>query len=126
MQLECALVPYEPVDAGFLRPPLVTRRSSRRFTRQRGVQILLGASSVGGLIHQGRADPITAGGSRCGSHLNSAWIPMDSERPHNEKHDSDAPLTRDDSDWFARELGDGWEPVEPGIYRFVGEESAAR
>lgn len=48
---------------------------------------------------------------------------MDSERPHNEKHDSDAPLTRDDSDWFARELGAGWQPVEPGIYRFVGEES---
>lgn len=47
---------------------------------------------------------------------------MDSERPHNATYDTDAPLTRDD--WFARELGEGWEPVEPGIYRFVGEESA--
>ena len=33
------------------------------------------------------------------------------------EEDADAPLARD---WFARELGDEWQPVEPGIYRFVG------
>ena len=33
------------------------------------------------------------------------------------EQDADAPLARD---WFARELGDEWEPEEPGIYRFVG------
>ena len=34
-----------------------------------------------------------------------------------EEQDADAPLVRD---WFARELGEEWEPEEPGIYRFVG------
>jgi hypothetical protein len=34
--------------------------------------------------------------------------------------DADAPLGRDDSDWFWRQLGEEWEPEEPGIYRFVG------
>ena len=34
--------------------------------------------------------------------------------------DADAPLGRDDSDWFSRQLGEDWQPEEPGIYRFVG------
>lgn len=33
------------------------------------------------------------------------------------EQDADAPLARD---FFARELGDEWQPEEPGIYRFVG------
>jgi len=36
------------------------------------------------------------------------------------EHDADEALARDDSSWFARQLGDGWEPEEPGIYQFVG------
>jgi hypothetical protein len=36
-----------------------------------------------------------------------------------EDHDADAPLTRDQS-WFARELSEEWQAVEPGIYRHVG------
>jgi hypothetical protein len=37
--------------------------------------------------------------------------------------DADDPLTRDDSTWFARQLGDDWRPDEPGIYRYVGPSS---
>jgi hypothetical protein len=37
-----------------------------------------------------------------------------------EEQDADAPLVRDDSSWFAQQLGDEWRPEEPGIYRFVG------
>ena len=37
-----------------------------------------------------------------------------------EEQDEDAPLARDDSSWFAQQLGDEWRPDEPGIYRFVG------
>jgi hypothetical protein len=37
-----------------------------------------------------------------------------------EDHDADAPLTRDHANWFARELSDEWQAVEPGIYRHVG------
>ena len=37
-----------------------------------------------------------------------------------DEQDADAPLVRDDSSWFARQLGDEWRPEEPGIYRFVG------
>ncbi len=33
------------------------------------------------------------------------------------EQDADAPLARDP---FARELGEGWAPEEPGIYRYVG------
>jgi hypothetical protein len=39
--------------------------------------------------------------------------------------DADAPLGRDDSDWFRRQLGEAWEPEEPGIYRFVGHPSSS-
>ena len=34
-----------------------------------------------------------------------------------DERDTDAPLARD---LFARELGNEWQPQEPGIYRFVG------
>jgi hypothetical protein len=37
-----------------------------------------------------------------------------------EEQDEDAALVRDDSSWFARQLGQEWESDEPGIYRFVG------
>jgi hypothetical protein len=37
-----------------------------------------------------------------------------------DEQDADAPLVRDDSSWFAQQLGDEWRPEEPGIYRFVG------
>lgn len=36
--------------------------------------------------------------------------------------DVDAPLSRDP---FARQLGDEWQPDEPGIYRFVGPMSGS-
>ena len=36
---------------------------------------------------------------------------------HIPEQDADAPMARD---FFARELGDEWQPEEPGIYRFVG------
>jgi hypothetical protein len=36
------------------------------------------------------------------------------------QQDRDAPLARDDPDWFGHQLGEEWEPEEPGIYRFVG------
>jgi hypothetical protein len=36
------------------------------------------------------------------------------------EHDADAPLARDDSNWFARQLGQEWQAEEPGIYRYVG------
>jgi hypothetical protein len=39
--------------------------------------------------------------------------------------DADAPLGRDDSDWFWRQLGEEWQPEEPGIYRFVGPTSSS-
>jgi hypothetical protein len=35
-------------------------------------------------------------------------------------HDEDAPLAREDSSWFARQLGEEWQAEEPGIYRYVG------
>lgn len=38
---------------------------------------------------------------------------------HDER-DADEPLARDDSTWFARQLGAEWQPDEPGIYRYVG------
>lgn len=37
-----------------------------------------------------------------------------------DKHDADAPLARDQATWFARELSEEWQAVEPGIYRYVG------
>jgi hypothetical protein len=36
--------------------------------------------------------------------------------------DVDAPMSRDP---FARQLGDAWQPEEPGIYRFVGPTRSA-
>jgi hypothetical protein len=42
------------------------------------------------------------------------------DREDSTVHDSDAPLTREGSYLFARELGDGWRAEEPGIYRYVG------
>ena len=39
------------------------------------------------------------------------------------ENDADAPLGRDDSDWFSRQLGEEWQPEEPGIYRYVGHPS---
>ena len=51
--------------------------------------------------------------------------PVPSESPENEpENDADAPLGRDDSDWFRRQLGDAWQPEEPGIYRYVGQRHA--
>jgi hypothetical protein len=38
------------------------------------------------------------------------------------ERDADAPLARDR---FALELGEGWQPEEPGIYRFVGPDADA-
>jgi hypothetical protein len=40
------------------------------------------------------------------------------------EHDADAPLARDDSSWFARQLGEEWQAAEPGIYRYVGPEGS--
>ena len=40
--------------------------------------------------------------------------------PETSQHDADAALTRDDENWFGRQLGEEWRPEEPGIYRFVG------
>jgi hypothetical protein len=37
-----------------------------------------------------------------------------------DKHDADAPLTRESTSWFARELNEEWQEVEPGIFRHVG------
>ena len=37
------------------------------------------------------------------------------------EQDADAPLSRDR---FALDLGEGWQPEEPGIYRFVSPEAA--
>jgi hypothetical protein len=41
-------------------------------------------------------------------------------QPKPGRQDEDAPLARDESTWFARELGEEWEAEEPGIYRHVG------
>jgi hypothetical protein len=41
-------------------------------------------------------------------------------QPEPDRQDEDAPLARDESNWFARELGEDWEAEEPGIYRHVG------
>ena len=41
-------------------------------------------------------------------------------QPDPEKHDADAPLARDQTSWYARELSEEWQVVEPGIYRYVG------
>ena len=37
-----------------------------------------------------------------------------------DEQDADAPLARDESKWFAKQLGEEWEAEEPGIYRHVG------
>ena len=37
-----------------------------------------------------------------------------------DKHDADAPLAHEQSSWFARELSEDWEELEPGIFRYVG------
>lgn len=42
-----------------------------------------------------------------------------------EEQDEDAPLARDDSSWFAQQLGEEWRAEEPGIYRFVGPKSGS-
>ena len=36
-----------------------------------------------------------------------------------EKHDADAPLAHENSSWFARELSEDWQEIEPGIFRHV-------
>jgi len=41
----------------------------------------------------------------------------ESDRRDAPEHDADAPLARSA---FARQLGDEWQPEEPGIYRYVG------
>lgn len=41
-------------------------------------------------------------------------------KPESDRQDEDAPLARDEPDWFARELGAEWAAEEPGIYRHVG------
>jgi hypothetical protein len=41
------------------------------------------------------------------------------------RQDTDAPLARDDSEWFLQQLGEEWQPEEPGIYRFVGRPKPA-
>lgn len=41
-------------------------------------------------------------------------------QPDSHRQDEDAPLARDESTWFARELGQEWQAEEPGIYRHVG------
>ena len=38
-----------------------------------------------------------------------------------ENDDADERLARDPASWFARELSDEWQSVEPGIYRHVGK-----
>ena len=43
-----------------------------------------------------------------------------------EKHDADAPLARDQTSWYARELSEEWQLVEPGIYRYVGTGEGTR
>jgi hypothetical protein len=41
-------------------------------------------------------------------------------RPAESDHsDGDAPLARDTSTWFAQQLGEEWQVLEPGIYRHV-------
>jgi hypothetical protein len=40
--------------------------------------------------------------------------PADSDHP-----DEDDPLARDASAWFAQQLGEEWQELEPGIYRHV-------
>ena len=47
-------------------------------------------------------------------------LPVQRQRKN---QDEDAPLGRDDSSWFARQLGDEWQAEEPGVYRFVGPPS---
>ncbi len=41
-----------------------------------------------------------------------------------EQRDEDSSLARDDSNWFARQLGEQWRAEEPGIYRYVGPDRA--
>ncbi len=40
-------------------------------------------------------------------------------QPGSEEQDEDAHLRRE-TGYYAQQLGDEWEAVEPGIYRFVG------
>jgi hypothetical protein len=49
----------------------------------------------------------------------------DADQPDEDQQDGDqqhheAPSARDQSTWFAQQLGEEWQAEEPGIYRHVG------
>jgi hypothetical protein len=41
-----------------------------------------------------------------------------------QEQDADAPLARDRSYYFKRQLGEDWQEEEPGIYRHVSTDDA--
>ena len=47
------------------------------------------------------------------------------DQQYEAQQDHDAPLARDQSRWFAQQLGEEWQEEEPGIYRRVRPNTSA-